>query len=145
MKIYEIVTNRKKFMPLLILADEQESMIDRYINLGKMYVLEDDGIKGECIITDEGGGIAEIKNLAVNSNFHRQGYGRAMIEFVAKKYSARNSLLQVGTGSLTVPFYEKCGFTKARVVKNFFVDNYDHPIYEDGHQLIDMIYLQRKL
>lgn len=42
-------------------------------------------------------------------------------------------------------FYEKCGFEKSHVVKNFFTDNYDPPMYEDGQQLVDMIYLKRKL
>ncbi|HCR69487.1 MAG TPA: GNAT family N-acetyltransferase, partial [Erysipelotrichaceae bacterium] len=30
-------------------------------------------------------------------------------------------------------------------IPNFFTDNYDHPIYEGGVQLIDMVYLQRCL
>ena len=30
-------------------------------------------------------------------------------------------------------------------IPNFFTDNYDHPIYECGVQLIDMVYLQRCL
>ena len=30
-----------------------------------MYVLEDDGVKAECVVTDEGGGVYELKNLAV--------------------------------------------------------------------------------
>ena len=42
-------------------------------------------------------------------------------------------------------FYEKCGFIRSYSIKNFFIDNYDHPIYEAGMQLIDMIMLQRKL
>jgi len=46
------------------LADEQEDMIDRYLDKGKMYVLDDDGIKSECVITDEGNGLLEIKNIA---------------------------------------------------------------------------------
>ena len=46
---------------------------------------------------------------------------------------------------LTIPFYEKCGFTRSHSIKNFFTDNYNHPIYECGIQLVDMIYLQRKL
>ena len=28
-----------------------------------MYVLEDDGVKAECLVTDEGDGILEIKSL----------------------------------------------------------------------------------
>ncbi len=35
----------KRFLPLLLLADEQEDMIDRYLNRGIMYVLDDDGVK----------------------------------------------------------------------------------------------------
>ena len=29
--------------------------------------------------------------------------------------------------------------------RNFFTDHYDHPIYECGVQLVDMVYLQREL
>ena len=45
----------------------------------------------------------------------------------------------------TIRFYEKCGFTRSHSIPNFFTDNYDHPIYEGGVQLVDMIYLQRPL
>ena len=38
MEIIEIKENKKQFLPLLLLADEQESMIDRYIDRGTMYV-----------------------------------------------------------------------------------------------------------
>ncbi|MEE1455791.1 MAG: GNAT family N-acetyltransferase, partial [Oscillospiraceae bacterium] len=41
--------------------------------------------------------------------------------------------------------YEKCGFVRSHIIPNFFTDNYDHPIYEDGVQLVDMVYLQRQL
>ena len=54
MKIKEMKENKKQFLSLLLLADEQEDMIDRYIDRGTMYVLDDDGIKCECVITDEG-------------------------------------------------------------------------------------------
>ena len=55
--------------------------------------------------------------------------------------------MQVGTSDspLTIPFYEKCGFIRHHIIKNFFTDNYDHPIFECGVQLVDMIYQQRKL
>ena len=112
MEIREIKENKKKFLSLLLLADEQENMIDRYIDNGIMYVLDDEGIN-----------------------------------FIADKYKGKYSVLQVGTGDspLTIPFYEKCGFVRSHMIKNFFIDNYDHPIYECGIQLVDMIYLQRTL
>ena len=147
MKIMEIKENKKEFLSLLLLADEQESMIDRYIDKGTMYILDDDGVKCECVVTDEGNGVLEIKNIATKPEYQKKGYGKALIVFVAMKYKATHSILQVGTGDspLTIPFYEKCGFAYSHRIKNFFVDNYDHPIYEGGVQLMDMVYLQKEI
>lgn len=147
MKISKVEDNKKKYISLLLLADEQEDMIDRYLDRGTMYVLNDNGIKAECVVTDEGNGILEIKNIATKPNYQGMGYGKTLIEYIAKKYKEQYSVLQVGTGDspLTIPFYEKCGFVRSHIIKNFFIDNYNHPIYECGIQLKDMIYLQRKL
>ena len=85
--------------------------------------------------------IVEIKNIATESAYHGMSYGKALIEFVAKKYRGQYSVLQVGTGDspLTIPFYERCGFVRSHIVSNFFTEHYDHPIYECGKQLIDMV------
>ena len=142
MKIFE-VDDKRKFMPLLLLADEQESMIERYIDKAVMYVLDDGGVKGEIAVIGKGE-ILEIKNLAVAPAFQGQGYGKKLIEFIRGKYRGVYKTLFVGTGDspLTVPFYEKCGFVKSHTVKNFFTDNYDRPIIECGIVLSDMIYLK---
>lgn len=147
MEIRRVEGGKKRYLSLLLLADEQEDMIDRYLDRGTMYVLEDGGVKGECVVTDEGGGVLEIKNIATEPACHGRGYGRALIEFVAAEYKGGYSVLQVGTGDspLTIPFYEKCGFVRSHRVKNFFTDNYDHPIYECGVRLVDMVYLRREL
>lgn len=146
MKIYR-ENNKRVYLPLLLLADEQESMIDRYLDNGTMYVLDDNGVKAIIVVFDAGDGVLEIKNLAVEPQFRRQGYGRKMIEFVCIHYRGKYHTVQAGTGDspLTVPFYEKCGFKRWYVVKNFFTDNYDHPIFECGKQLADMIYFVKKL
>lgn len=147
MRIVEVTENKKAHLSLLLLADEQEDMIDRYLNRGTMYVLEDDGIKAECVITDEGDGILEIKNIATVPAHQRKGYGKALIDFVASQYAGKYSILQVGTGAspLTIPFYEKCGFVRSHTIPNFFTDNYDHPIIEGGVPLVDMVYLCRPI
>ena len=147
MIIREVNENKKQFISLLLLADEQENMIDRYIEKGTMYVLEDDNVKAECVVTDEGNGILEIKNIAVGPENRGMGYGKTLIDFIASQYADEYSILQVGTGDspLTIPFYEKCGFVRSHKIPNFFTDNYDHPIYEGGVQLIDMVYLQRHI
>ena len=54
MKIREVNENKKQFISLLLLADEQESMVERYLEKGTMYVLEDNDEKAECVVTDEG-------------------------------------------------------------------------------------------
>lgn len=147
MHIFEEREDKRKYLPLLLAADEQLDMVERYLDRGTMYVLTDGGAAAECVVTDEGGGVLEIKNIATDPARRNKGYARALIEFVADKYRGRFSVLQVGTGDspLTVPFYEKCGFTRSHTVKNFFRDNYDHPIFECGVQLKDMVYLKRKL
>lgn len=147
MQIIEIKENKKQYRSLLLLADEQEDMIDRYIKKGTMYVLDDNGIKCECVVTDEGNGILEIKNIATVPEYQKKGYGKAMIDFLIQKYKDRYQILQAGTGDspLTIPFYEKCGFVRSHCIKNFFLDHYNHPIYECGVQLTDMVYLQRKI
>ena len=142
MKIREVNENKKQFISLLLLADEQENMIDRYLEKGTMYVLEDGNVKAECVVTDEDNGILEIKNIAVDPKNQGNGYGKALIDFLAEKYAEEYSILQVGTGDspLTIPFYEKCRFIRSHKIPNFFTDNYNHPIYECGVQLIDAYY-----
>ena len=136
MNIREIHENKKQFLSLLLLADEQEDMIDRYLERGTMYVL-----------TDEGGRILELKNLAVEPEAQRKGYGKALIDFLVCQYRGSYDFLQVGTGDspLTVPFYERCGFVRSHRIPNFFTDHYDHPIFEAGVQLVDMVYLRKPL
>lgn len=147
MKIIEILDDKKEYMSLLLLGDESEKMIDRYIERGRMFVLFDETPKAICVVTDENNGVLEIKNIAVCEKVQRQGYGKKLIEFLTDTFKNSYSILQAGTGDspLTVPFYEKCGFTRSHSIKNFFTDNYEHPIIEAGVQLVDMIYFQKKI
>jgi len=147
MKISEVKASKKAYMHLLLLADEQEDMIDRYLKRGTMYVLDDDGVKAECVVTDEGDGVLEIKNIAVLPECQHKGYGKRLIQYIEQKYGKDFRIFRVGTGDspLTIPFYERCGFVKIYRLRNFFTDNYDHPIFECGTQLIDMVYLEKSV
>lgn len=148
MEIRKISSDKKRYLPLLLLGDEQERMIDRYLERGALYVLEEkNAVRALCVVTNEGGGVLELKNLAVEPTFQRRGYGRALVEFLRRTYAGSFHTLQVGTGDspLTLPFYERLGFVQTHRIKNFFLDHYDHPIFEGGKQLIDMIYLQMPL
>ena len=78
---------------------------------------------------------------------NKKVWWKALIDFIVKEYADKYSVLQVGTGDspLTVPFYEKCGFVRSHIIPNFFTDNYDHPIFECGVKLVDMVIFQRNL
>ena len=113
-----------------------------------MYVLEDGGaVRAECVVTDEGDGILELKNLAVAPAVQGRGYGRRLVEFLAETYAGAFRTMQVGTGDspATRPFYERCGFVFHHRIERFFSDHYDHPIYEGGVLLRDMVCLRRPL
>ena len=95
MVIKEIVDDKMLYMDLLLLADEQEDMIHRYLEKGTMYVLDDNGVKAECIVTDEGNAILEIKNIAVKPEYQGCGYGKALINFLIHRYTGKYSIMQV--------------------------------------------------
>lgn len=132
MQIQLVSTDKKRFLPLLLLADEQESMIDRYLERGDLYVMYDK--------TDEGKGIRELKNLAVAPHWQRKGYGRQMVEYLCQRYQNVCHTLMVGTGDsrMTISFYQSCGFVYSHTVPDFFTLHYDHPIVEDEKILKDM-------
>lgn len=147
MKISRLTENKKRYLHLLLLADEQESMIDRYLERGEMFVLEDEGVKAVCVVTDEGNGICELKNIAVAPGSRRQGYGKKLIGYLANRYSETHTRMLVGTGDVpgSIGFYTGCGFDYSHRIENFFADNYDHAMVEDGVLLKDMVYLKKQL
>lgn len=58
MRIEKITTDKKRFLELLLLGDEQEDMIDRYLERGDLFALFDPDLKSLCVVTDEGKGRA---------------------------------------------------------------------------------------
>lgn len=147
MTIETIAREKERFMPLLLLGDEQESMVRRYLDRGELFVMwhENGDVVAVAVATDEGDGVVELKNLAVAEPFQRRGFGRMMVEYVCEYYKNAYDTLMVGTGDsvATTAFYTSCGFVYSHKIDNFFVDNYDHIIIEEGRQLIDMLYFKR--
>jgi len=148
MEILEIKEDKDQYMDLLLLADEQESMIEKYLHRGSLFALFDDfDLKTVAVVTKENEDTCEIKNLATHKIYQGKGYGSSMIKHIIQSYKKQCKYLIVGTGESenTLLFYEKLGFTYSHTVKDFFINNYDHKIMEDGKQLRDMIYLKADL
>ena len=160
MRIEEITANKRRFLPLLLVGDEQESMIDRYLTAGRLFALYDGegggeisacgepGLRAAAVLTDRGGGAYELNNLSVDPAFHRQGYGRAMLDHLAALARAEGGarlIAATGESPLTLPFYAACGFTAFGREPGYFPRHYSHPIVEGGVLLCDLIWLERKL
>lgn len=141
---------KERFLPLLLEGDESERMIRRYLGRAELYVCRR-GFFGRpvavCAVTDEGGGVFEVKNLAVDAGFRGRGVGRRMLAAVAWRYRRRGAWLTLGTGETpsTLAFYRSCGFREYGRREGFFTDNYDRPIVEEGVVLRDMILLRKRL
>jgi GNAT superfamily N-acetyltransferase len=147
MRIEKITDNKKQYIDLLLLADESEGMIDRYLESGDMFALLDDDVKTVCVVAAIDKETCELKNIATYEKYQGRGYGRTLIKYISDFYKNDYKIMQVGTGDALsiLSFYENCGFEISHRLKNFFTDNYDHPMFEDGIQLIDMVYLKKKL
>ncbi len=147
MRIEKITENKKQYLDLLLLADEQEDMIDRYLESGDMFALYDDDLKTVCVVAAADKETCELKNIATYEKYQGNGYARAMIKYISNYYKNSYKTMLVGTGETPkiLSFYESCGFEISHLIRNFFTDNYDHPMFEEGIQLINMVYLKKKL
>ena len=145
MLIIEEKKDKARFLPILIIGDEQLSMIEKYINTASLFVLYDDEPRAAAAVCDNGRGVYEIKNIAVKPEYQRRGYGSALIDFICRRYALEMQKLILGTGAGTsvVDFYKKLGFSEYGLIKNYFSDNYDLPIIEDGILLRDMVLMER--
>lgn len=146
LQLKKLTDNKKKYIDLLLLADPEEKAIDKYINDCEVfYLTENEKVLGQCAVIEIDKHKCEIKNLAVCKTMHRKGYGKNLIALICEYYKEKYTSILVGTAHSGIKFYEKCGFKISHKIKNFFIDNYDIPIYDDGVQCIDMIYLEKKI
>jgi len=143
--IIEVDNDKKKYLPLLLIGDESETMIDRYLDSGTLYVgLFNYKPIAVCVTVNLDPDTVEIKNLAVDAEYRRQGYGRRMLESVETQHSNKKIILGTGETPSTLRFYESCGYSYSHRIPNFFTDNYPAPIVEEGITLRDMIYLEKQ-
>lgn len=87
MQICQVFTHKNDYLPLLLLGDEQESMIARYLARGEMFVLKDPDVKTIAVVTHENDQICELKTWLPGLRFQRQGYARQLVEFLCQPFS----------------------------------------------------------
>lgn len=148
--IEEVTSNKESLYGLLLLADETIEAIDKYLALSTVFKVSSDGLAiGVFCLFNIDSSIVEIKNIAISDVKQSLGIGSAVIAAIIKIVKSNGfSTLIVGTSDTGVDqirFYERNGFVRYAVKKNFFVENYSAPIIENGIQLKDMIMLKLTL
>ena len=98
MRIEKIIENKKQFLDLLLLADEQENMIDKYLPIGDLFALYDDDLKSVCVVVPINNETCELKNIATYEKYQGKGYGRTLINFISEFYKNYYKIMLVGTG-----------------------------------------------
>lgn len=130
---------------LLLLADESKEAIDKYIADCEIYVIKNYSKDlGACAVQLMNNHTIEIKNLAILPLYRNLGIGRWCLQQIEAKYKGKDILVGTGDSSLdALRFYQNNGFVKFDIRKNFYLDNYPHPIMENGTQLKDQIVLRK--
>lgn len=135
---------------LLLLADPSKRLVKQYLKLGEAFeVRKDNQLVAIIVIQKITPAKLEIKNIAVDPKFENRGIATQLLHYVlhwAKQHHYEQ--IQIGTGSTSFKqlyLYQKVGFRVTRVIKDFFLENYSRPIYENGLTLRDMIILSINL
>ncbi len=130
---------------LLLEADPSREKINQYICRSNCFVATDQGqTVGAYVLQPVSPDIYELMSIAVLPEFQQQGIGSKLLRHAVASASALGAhRLEVGTGTFgyQLAFYQKEGFRVYAVERDFFLDNYDGPIYENGIQLKDMLRL----
>jgi GNAT superfamily N-acetyltransferase len=149
-KIRQLNKNEKVPYDLLLLADETVEAINKYIFDSEIYVLEQENqIIAVYVLQVLGKEEAEIKNVAVAKEYQGHGIGKWLLKDAADRARDRGfKRLIIGTwdtSGMPLCFYQKEGFHRYAVKKDFFILNYPKPIYDHGVQLVDMVMLKKEL
>ncbi|WP_029903866.1 GNAT family N-acetyltransferase [Prevotella sp. 10(H)] len=135
---------------LLLLADPSIEALEKYLDRNYIFVALIEGIVvGVFALYPLDADSIEIKNIAVDENYQGQGIATAMLGYattVSRDKGYRR--LVIGTADISsspIPLYQKNGFEIYDVKKNFFIDNYAEPIFDNGEQCVDMVMLGKPL
>lgn len=139
--------NKEQYMNLLLEADPEKEVIEKYLKDGQLFVLTyKDEVTCIAVVTKIDEDTVELKNIATTKKYRRQGFGKKMIKYLFDNYKQKYEKIIIGTTENNIPFYVKLGFDKYyKTVKNFFVDNYKDEIWEGDLKCIDMYYYSKDL
>ena len=157
MKIREVPPGaRAPLLSLLRLADDSSAEVRRYIERGRLFVVDDPA--GEALPEHQALALAlllpgpdptraELRSIAVAEPAQRRGYGRRLVEQLLPLLRADGvERLEVATATCdlrAITFYLRLGFRPSRIERDYFSPERGYPegIVDDGIPLRDRIWL----
>ena len=144
--------SRDELQHLFAEADDSESEIAAYRDLGDVLIAEVDGeIVGHALIIETGEpGTFEVKSLAVREGLRSRGIGAALIRAACDHCRGRDGrMLQLATAAASIPalqFYQRQGFRIRHVIRDFYsAERGYRPIELNGIPLRDEVILDLDL
>ncbi len=151
---------RGPLLSLLLLADDSSAEVARYVDRGRLFVLDDP--EGEALphhqalalaLVTEGSQAkrAELRSIAVAEPAQRRGHGRRLVNHVLQLLrDAGIDHLEVATATCdltALTFYLRLGFRPFRIDRDYFTPERGYPsgVVDHGIQLRDRIWLDAQV
>ncbi|WNJ17334.1 GNAT family N-acetyltransferase [Pontibacter sp. G13] len=137
-------------MNLLLAADPSRALIERYLASGTCFVAsKEHEMVGVMVLDIIDAHTLEIKNISVEDSHQRQGIGTALLshaEQECQRMGCNTLLIATGNSSIgQLALYQKCGFEMVRIERNFFLERYETPIFEDGIPCKHQVVLEKRI
>ncbi len=140
---------REDYLPQLLLADESEEVVRKYLHDGELYEIKcGEQLAGVALLVEQSDMTVEIKNIAIVPKYQGNGLGKETLRQLTTICQSQGyKVMIVGTANSSIDniaFYQKVGFRMEAIEKDFF-SHYPEPIYENGIRALDMIFFSKTL
>lgn len=135
---------------LLELADPSSKMLDSYLPKSRIFLAEfEKEIIGVYVLLSITEQKVEIKNIAVKSEFQGKGLGKLLLshaEETSRSMSFKTIRIATANSSIVpLHLYLSQGFLLQEIIPDFFIENYEKPIFENGVQCRDLMVLEKNI
>jgi ribosomal protein S18 acetylase RimI-like enzyme len=149
-RILPISRNQPIPYDLLLLADPDRGKIDQYLPESVSFAAyQNDKVVGICVLRMHADLHFEVVNIAVEQAYRGQGIGKSLLLYaIDQARYAGGASISIATGNSStgqVALYQKVGFVIVEIIKDYFVNNYPEPIWENGVQCRDRVLMKMAL
>lgn len=135
---------------ILLLADPSRELLDNYLSDADIFIaLHNGNVMAVYVMCSINTITAEIKAIAVDEKHQGKGAGRLLLHHAFQQAKEKGyKTIAIGTANTSfkqLHLYQKQGFEITGITRNFFIDNYPEPIFENDLQVKHLIMLEKDL